>query len=228
MLIYPSAIDQSEDLGLQFVYLPKTIYDRGRSACNKEEAKEVVKAVFDHCRQHPEQCLGVGKFNMKQQQAILDEIEVVLHKNPEMEEYLKHDQHEHFFVKNLETIQGDERDVIFLSMGLGLEENRRMKLNFGPLNQEGGERRLNVLITRAREKCVVFSNFKAIDLQLSEKSPFGVPALKACLEYAETRPFIFQKRLAVWRFGVFGIPAYPMAPHLWPFKNTQINYQVFA
>ena len=71
---------------------------------------------------------------------------------PELEPLFAENKDERFFVKNLETIQGDERDVIFISVGYGYDENGKMSLNFGPLNQDGGERRLNVLITRAREK----------------------------------------------------------------------------
>ena len=94
---------------------------------------------------------------------------------------------EHFFVKNLETIQGDERDVIFISVGYGKDENGHLSLNFGPLNREGGERRLNVLITRAREKCVVFSNFRYTEINLNENAAFGLRALKSFLKYSETK-----------------------------------------
>ncbi len=94
---------------------------------------------------------------------------------------------EHFFVKNLETIQGDERDVIFISVGYGKDENGYLSLNFGPLNREGGERRLNVLITRAREKCVVFSNFRYSEINLNENAAFGLRALKSFLKYSETK-----------------------------------------
>jgi very-short-patch-repair endonuclease len=131
--------------------------------------------------------LGVGTFNIKQQQAILEEVELQLRLHPEIEDFFKSTREEHFFVKNLETIQGDERDVIFLSIGFGFDESRRLTLNFGPLNHEGGERRLNVLISRARERCVVFSNFRASDLSLDGTAPFGLRALKVFLDYAENR-----------------------------------------
>jgi len=104
-----------------------------------------------------------------------------------MEDFFTSTRDEHFFVKNLETIQGDERDVIFLSVGYGFDQFRRLSQNFGPLNREGGERRLNVLITRARERCVVFSNFRASDLALESTAPFGLRALKVFLDYAENR-----------------------------------------
>ncbi|MEK7483103.1 MAG: DUF3320 domain-containing protein, partial [Planctomycetota bacterium] len=105
---------------------------------------------------------------------------------PEIEDFFRPNRKEHFFVKNLETIQGDERDVIFISVGFGFNEAKKFSLNFGPLNQSGGERRLNVLISRAREKCVVFSNFRASDLLLEATAPTGLKALKIFLEYAET------------------------------------------
>ena len=94
---------------------------------------------------------------------------------------------ENFFVKNLETVQGDERDTMLISIGYGFDENHRLSRNFGPLNQAGGERRLNVLITRARERCVVFSNFRGADLQIDAESSSGIAALSRFLTYAEDR-----------------------------------------
>ena len=190
LLIYPSAIDRSKDLGLQFVHLEDTIYDRGRSSTNRLEARAVAEAAVEHFRQSPDKSLGVGAFNIKQQQAILEEVELQLRNNPDVEDLFSSSQLEPFFVKNLETIQGDERDVIFLSVGFGFDANRRLSRNFGPLNREGGERRLNVLITRARERCVVFSNFRASDLSLDGNAPFGVRALKMFLDYAENRNLV--------------------------------------
>lgn len=187
LFIYPSAIDKADHSGLSFVHLPEAIYDRGKSSVNRKEAKIVAEAALKHYREFPDRSLGIGTFNIKQQEAILEEIELQLRLNPEMENHFSSDKAEHFFVKNLETIQGDERDVIFLSIGYGFDEGRKLSRNFGPLNQEGGHRRLNVLITRAREKCVVFSNFRAIDLPLDENAPFGLRALKVFLDYAETR-----------------------------------------
>ena len=124
---------------------------------------------------------------MKQQQAIIDEVERQLYHQPAMNEFFASTQEEHFFVKNLETIQGDERDTILLSIGYGKDGTGRLYRNFGPLNHEGGERRLNVLITRARERCVVFSNFRASDLHLDGNAPFGTKALRMFLDYAENR-----------------------------------------
>jgi len=186
LFVYPSPVKRSDDLGLTFVHLPDTIYDRGKSQINRAEAKIMAQAVFEHFKQHPSKSLGVGTFNIKQQQAIQDEVEALRYQHPEMEEFFRDDLPEKFFVKNLETIQGDERDVIFLSVGYGKDSNGILYQNFGPLNQEGGERRLNVIITRARERCVAFSNFTFRDLKVTESSVLGVKILKLFLQYAES------------------------------------------
>lgn len=188
LLIYPSPRQETDELGLKFIHLPGTVYDRGKTATNHEEAKEVIKTVFQHYQKYGNsKSLGVGTFNVRQQQAILEELELQLKLNPHMEKYFNHDQEEHFFVKNLETIQGDERDVILVSVGYGFDSEGRLTHNFGPINQDGGERRLNVLLTRAREKCVIFSNFRGEDLKLTPNTPFGLRALKEFLEYAENK-----------------------------------------
>lgn len=186
LFVYPSPAKCSDVIGLTFIHKPETIYDRGKSQINRAEAKIVAEAVFEHFRRHPTKSLGVGTFNIKQQQAILDEVETLRYQHTEMEEFFREDLLEKFFVKNLETIQGDERDVIFLSIGYGKDSTGQLYQNFGPLNQEGGERRLNVIITRAREQCVVFSNFTFRDLKVTEASVLGVKILKLFLQYAES------------------------------------------
>ncbi len=187
LLIYPSPCHETDTLGLKFEYMEETVYDRGRSSSNRQEARRVVEAAGDHYKKYgSSKSLGIGTFNIKQQQAILEEVELYLKKHPKLEKYFS-EMDEHFFVKNLETIQGDERDVIFISVGYGKDENGHLSLNFGPLNREGGERRLNVLITRAREKCVVFSNFRYTEIQINENAAFGLRALKSFLQYSETK-----------------------------------------
>ena len=186
LYVYPSPMQKDEKLGLKFVHLPDAVYDRGKSGANRIEARAVARAVFEHFGRYPGKSLGVGTFNVKQQEAIQEEIEALLKANPGFDLNSGNERGEHFFVKNLETIQGDERDVILLSVGFGFDGSRKLSLNFGPLNREGGERRLNVLITRAREKCVVFANFTSRDLNLDENSSFGLRCLKVFLEFAES------------------------------------------
>ncbi|MBR0370275.1 MAG: DUF3320 domain-containing protein [Methanobrevibacter sp.] len=186
LLVYPSPSHNDSELGLKFHYNPDTAYDRGSSSANPKEAEDVVEAIFDHFDRYGDtKSLGVGTFSVAQKNAILEKLEERRRERPEFEPLFSENKDERFFVKNLETIQGDERDVILISVGYGFDNERKMSLNFGPLNQDGGERRLNVLITRARQKCVVFSNFKASSMKLTANPPHGVRALREFLEYAE-------------------------------------------
>ncbi|AMD17277.1 DNA helicase [Methanobrevibacter sp. YE315] len=186
LLVYPSPSHNDPELGLKFHYNPNTAYHRGSSSANPLEAQDVADEIFNHFEKYGDtKSLGVGTFSVAQKNAILEALEVKRKERPEFEPLFSENKEERFFVKNLETIQGDERDVILISVGYGYDEDRKMSLNFGPLNQDGGERRLNVLITRAREKCVVFSNFKAYDMKLTANPPYGVKSLREFLEYAE-------------------------------------------
>ncbi len=185
--IYPSPVDHDDYLGLRFNHLPDTVYDRGTGGVNRDEARAVVATAMDLFRRYPNKSIGVGAFNIRQQQAILEEVELQLKQHPELEDHFAEDRIDEFFVKNLETIQGDERDIILISIGFGFDAAGKLSHNFGPLNQEGGERRLNVLITRARERCEVFSNFTADDLAVDPSSPFGLRALHAFLDFARRR-----------------------------------------
>ena len=106
--------------------------------------------------------------------------------NEDCEAYFHAHPDEPFFVKNLENVQGDERDVIFISVGYGRNSSGRVRQNFGPLNREGGERRLNVLISRAKQRCEVFTNLHADDIRLSANSRNGVQAFKKYLAFAES------------------------------------------
>ena len=186
LLVYPSPSHNDSELGLKFHYNPDTAYERGSSSANPREAEDVVEAIFEHFDRYGDtKSLGVGTFSVAQKNAILEKLEEKRRERPEFEPLFSENKDERFFVKNLETIQGDERDVILISVGYGFDNERKMSLNFGPLNQDGGERRLNVLITRARQKCVVFSNFKASSMKLTANPPHGVRALREFLEYAE-------------------------------------------
>jgi very-short-patch-repair endonuclease len=118
--------------------------------------------------------------------AILDEVELLRRQNPACEEFFSYPPHEPFFVKNLENVQGDERDVILISIGYGRTKEGFLAMNFGPLNRPGGERRLNVLISRARRRCEVFTSLTADDIDTTKSPSGGVAALKAFLYYAQT------------------------------------------
>ena len=186
LVVFPSPDSQRNDFGLVFHYLPNTVYDRGRSRANSKEAQAVAKAVMQHARTKPEQTLGVASFSTSQMQAIQNELEILRRQDPACERFFSSHPEEPFFVKNLENVQGDERDVVIISVGYGRSADGKVTMNFGPLNKEGGDRRLNVLITRARCRCEVFTNLSADDIDLSRTQAPGVIALQRYLKYAET------------------------------------------
>ena len=187
LFIVPSPYDQASGMGLRFRHLPKGVFDRGGTATNAIEAKAVAEAVMQHAKNHPELSLGVGAFSLKQRQAIMDQIETLRRQNPALESFFTNmHPNEPFFVKNLENIQGDERDVVFISVGYGRNAEGYMAMSFGPLSGEGGERRLNVLISRARRRCEVFSSITSDDIDLERGKGHGVAALKLFLNFAQT------------------------------------------
>ncbi len=172
--------------GLVYHHLPDAVYDRGGSRQNKEEARTVARRVMAHARTRPNQSLGVATFSTAQRDAILDQLEVMRHQDPSCEAFFAAEGAEPFFVKNLESVQGDERDVIFISVGYGRDADGKVSMNFGPLNNAGGERRLNVLITRAKYRCEVFTNLRPGDLDLHKTKARGVEVLKTYLQFAAT------------------------------------------
>lgn len=187
LFIVPSPFDAASGMGLKFNHLPHATFDSGGTATNHIEAKTVAEAVIRHAKEYPNLSLGVGAFSVKQRQAILDELEMLRRAHPEVESFFTQaNPDEPFFVKNLENIQGDERDVIFISVGYGRNPSGYMAMRFGPLSGEGGERRLNVLISRAKRRCEVFSSITADDIDLERAKGAGVAALKLFLKFAET------------------------------------------
>ncbi len=184
LFIVPSPHSRSPHLGLRAHHLPDGVFDSGASRTNRVEARAISRAVAEHARNSPELSLGVGAFSIQQRDAILDELELLRRESPEIEEFMAQHPSEPFFVKNLESIQGDERDVIFISVGYAKNADGFMPMQFGPLGREGGERRLNVLISRAKLRCEVFSSIQAEDIDLKRASGKGVAALKAFLTYA--------------------------------------------
>ena len=187
LVLFPSPDARREETGLCFRHDTDTCYERGaRKRFNTGEARVVADAVIEHARRKPDLTLGVAAFSHPQARRIEDEVELRRRADPSTEAFFAAHPEEPFFVKNLENVQGDERDVILISVGYGKIDGGRMSMNFGPLNQDGGERRLNVLITRARRRLEVHANFVAGDLDLSRTGARGVEALKTFLNYAET------------------------------------------
>jgi superfamily I DNA and/or RNA helicase/very-short-patch-repair endonuclease len=187
LITFPAAKAQTDSLGVKIVYVPDGIYDRGGKRNNPAEAEKVADLVFEHFRLYPKKTLGVVTFSIAQMETVEEAIDRRLKEQPDFEQFFKEDRLEGFFVKNLENVQGDERDVIFFSVGYGYDQEKQMTMNFGPLNKPGGERRLNVAVTRAREKVVLISSIKATDIDPETKA-IGVQTLRYYLDYAEHGP----------------------------------------
>ncbi|VFR96914.1 DNA helicase related protein [plant metagenome] len=187
LVVFPAAGNTPHATGISFRHLPEALYDRGKTRSNPGEAKAVAEAVLHHARTTPHLSLGVATFSVAQRDRIEEELELLRRLRPETESFFAAHPSEPFFVKNLENIQGDERDAMFISIGYGRNESGRIAKEFGPLNRDGGHRRLNVLITRAKMAMTVFSNFRGDDLELDASAKHGVRALKNLLIYAETR-----------------------------------------
>jgi very-short-patch-repair endonuclease len=171
-------------LGVEFHHVADGVYDRGGTRTNRIEARAVAAAVADQVRAHPEQSVGVVTFSEAQQRAVLEELDALLKADPELEELLARQTEEPAFVKNLENVQGDERDVMFFSIGYGRDATGKLTMNFGPLNGDGGHRRLNVAVTRAKRAVHVFASILPEDIDPARAKASGARLLRNYLEYA--------------------------------------------
>ncbi|KON31136.1 hypothetical protein AC482_01795 [miscellaneous Crenarchaeota group-15 archaeon DG-45] len=192
LVLFPSSRMVAEDLGLEFVQVRDGVYDRGGARNNPREAEVVADLVFEQFERHPDKTLGVVTFSISQMNTVQDVVERRLRERPGFERFFVEDRLNGFFVKNLENVQGDERDVMIFSVGYGYDQNGRITMNFGPLNKPGGERRLNVAITRAREKVILVSSIRYDDIKIDSTPAEGVHSLHHYLRYAEKRPNILE------------------------------------
>jgi hypothetical protein len=159
------------------------VYDRGSSRTNHEEALAVIKAVSEHVYSGSKESIGVITFNQQQQRLIERLLDDAMRKSPELERLISM-MSEELFVKSLENVQGDERDLIFFSTTFGRDQAGRFLHTFGPLSQLGGERRLNVAITRARQRMEIFTSFAPEDIDIARIKHAGVRDLRDYLEFA--------------------------------------------
>ena len=179
---FPSVDDQ-----ISLVTLTKCAgsFDSGKTRTNEAEAasltEELVKCSCDPEKQ--KRTYGIVTFNIQQQSLIEDKIDEECRKNPDFEKWAFGGE-EPIFIKNLENVQGDERDVILFSVGYGPDSEGKQSMNFGPLNREGGWRRLNVAVTRSRCEMKVFSSIEPETLRVTDATPEGVKAFKRFLMYA--------------------------------------------
>lgn len=182
LFTFPGAIEESEDLGVQLIKVDG-VYRRGGQRDNPIEASAVVDRVLFHLRNHPHLTLGVVTFSAAQEDAVVAELERRSAAYPELNGLLSDDRLSGFFVKNLENVQGDERDIIVFSVGYGPDENGKFTVQMGPLTKAGGWRRLNVAITRARRRVEIVTSVLPADFPGDVRAE-GVRHLKGYLDFA--------------------------------------------
>lgn len=184
LITFPSNVDRVPDNGVEYVYVKEGFYDRGGRKGNVEEAKRVAELVFEHFKKYPHRSLGVIAFGEVQQQAIEATLREIRLRNQKYECFFKEEKEEAFFVKNLENVQGDERDTIIFSIGYAKDASGVFRKNFGPLSKSGGERRLNVAITRAKYNIKLVGSILPTDIDVDRVSSEGTKLLRAYIDFA--------------------------------------------
>ncbi|MFF4844616.1 DUF3320 domain-containing protein [Streptomyces collinus] len=190
MITFPGALDEGNDVGVAFLKADG-VYDRGGRRDNQAEAEFVAQRVLHHFDTRPGRTLGVVALSQAQASAIDQAVQQARLARPDLDRCFTDDRLDGFFVKNLESVQGDERDVMIMSVGYGPDEHGKVGRNFGPINKAGGWRRLNVAVTRARYRMEVVASFRGTSLQDSLNE--SVQYLKRYLEYAENGPAVLAR-----------------------------------
>jgi hypothetical protein len=187
LVLPPSPLQRDPAYGLCFTRVDG-VYDKGGKRDNRKEGEAIVARVADHARDHPTLSLGIVTFSFAQRNLITELLELARRTNSVLDRFLQEGQSEDLFVKNIENVQGDERDVILVSVGYGpqVAGARLSSMSFGPVNGEGGERRLNVLFTRARVRCEVFASFDPGDIDPSRARGEGPRILRRFLDFAKS------------------------------------------
>jgi very-short-patch-repair endonuclease len=186
LVLFPSPHKQTADFGIQYSRVPRGCFVNRK---NLEEAKIISEAVREHFRHRPDETLGVVAMSAEQREHIERAIDTLAKDDPVFQEWLDKDatRRESLFTKNLENVQGDERDVIFISMTYGPPEpGAKVYQRFGPINSDMGWRRLNVLFTRSKKRMHIFSSMGSDDIVTGPTSKRGVQALRDFLSYCET------------------------------------------
>lgn len=196
LITFPSSVEKAPDCGVEYIHVSNGVYDRGGKRSNTIEAKKVADMVFEHYRKFPNRSLGVVTFSEAQQQAVDAAIRQKRHQNAMYEQFFMEDRDEPFFIKNLENVQGDERDTIIFSIGYAKDSNGIMYMNFGPLSKDGGHRRLNVAITRAKHNVKLVGSIMPTDIDTDKTSAEGVKLLRSYIEFAQQGIIALQKELS--------------------------------
>lgn len=206
LITFPSSTENAPDCGVEYIYVKNGVYDRGGKKNNVIEARKVADLVFDHFRKYPNRSLGVVAFSEAQQSAIDAAIRQKRLQDPCLDKYFIEDKEEPFFIKNLENVQGDERDTIIFSIGYAKDNKGIMYMNFGPLSREGGYRRLNVAITRAKYNVKLIGSIMPTDIDLDKVSSEGVKMLRSYIEFAQQGIVALEKELTFNNYLEFDSP----------------------
>jgi very-short-patch-repair endonuclease len=187
LILPPSPLQDDPAYGLCFSKVDGA-YDRGGKRDNRKEGEAIVARIREHAQKTPKLSLGVVTFSSAQRNLITELLELARRQDSALDELLREGKSEDFFVKNIENVQGDERDVILVSVGYGPTSpgGPLTSMSFGPVNSEGGERRLNVLFTRARLRCEVFASFDPSAMDITRVTREGPKVLKRFLEFAQS------------------------------------------
>ena len=196
LITFPSpSANRSKSLGVHFEFVEDGRYVDERDRVlktpirvNRIEARHVARLVMEHARSRPDESLLVVTLGMRQREVVEEEIRQARELEQNLGEFFREDKPEPFYVKALEQVQGDERDVILISVGYGKNAAGVLSHNFGPINQQGGERRLNVLVTRARNQVVLVSSIRYTDIDPTKTQNLGPLLLRNYLEFAEFGP----------------------------------------
>lgn len=200
LVTFPSHIDRVIGYGVEYIFVEDGVYDRSGKRNNINEAKKVAALVFEHLSNHPKRSLGVVTFSEAQQQAVDSAIRQLRIQNPQCEDFFNDDKEEPFFIKNLENVQGDERDTIIFSIGYAKDSKGVMYMNFGPLSRDGGYRRLNVAITRAKFNIKLVGSIHPTDIRLENINSEGVKMLRTYIEFAINGTSVLENELTYDKF----------------------------
>ena len=181
LVTFPSADDLTSHVTWQKV---EGFYDYGKTRTNRAEAEAITAEAIERLRSNPERSIGIIAFSRQQSDLIEDILTEQLAKYPDLEAQNRQSE-EPMFIKNLENVQGDERDIILFSVGYGPDKEGHVSMNFGPLNKAGGERRLNVAVSRARYEMKIFSTLTPEQIDERRTQAEGVLGLKRFLKFAQ-------------------------------------------
>ena len=184
LVTFPGSLSSGDAVGIEFFYVSDGLYRRSTTRDNIREAQKLARRVIHHLDTNPQLSMGIVALSETQAVAIEGVLEKELLSRPDLSSRVKKDRLSGLFIKNLETVQGDERDIIFISIGYGHDENGRFLQNFGPMNQKVGWRRLNVAITRARQRVEVFASIQPSEI-VAKVSTSSIYYLRKYLEYAQ-------------------------------------------